>query len=382
MSVGNPKHKVLFICDHFPPSTVGGGGMRTVVNTIERLGDEFEFSVITRNPAVLTGSNLDSSRWVDAIGAKVYYLGRDEISQARLQALIADVAPDAIYLNSLFSRLTIAVLASARKRAIFPQIIIAPCGELLSAALGSKFLKKKLFLIAARALGLFKDVKWKASTDGERTAIIEHVGGYADVTVAADLPQRFRNVHAAETSDKIPGVLRLAYLSRIDNHKNLLFLIEAVNSVGGDIHLDVYGDIHDERYHSICVDKAKNNRAITFKGPIDNALVPVTLSQYDFLALPTKGENFGHVILEALVARCPPIISDQTPWNDIETAGAGMVRTLDFDTWQKCLSECVAMTNEQHRKMKAGSKMFAESFLQNEEIEKETRELLRRACSG
>jgi glycosyltransferase involved in cell wall biosynthesis len=177
-------------------------------------------------------------------------------------------------------------------------------------------------------------------------------------------------------------VLRLVYLSRIDNHKNLLFLIETINSVGGDIRLDVFGDIRDERYHSICVDKAKNNRAITFKGPIDNALVPATLSQYDFLALPTKGENFGHVILEALVARCPPIISDQTPWNDIETAGAGMVRTLDFDTWQKCLSECVAMTNEQHRKMKAGSKMFAESFLQNEEREKQTRELLRRTCSG
>ena len=31
-----------------------------------------------------------------------------------------------------------------------------------------------------------------------------------------------------------------------------------------------------------------------------------------------KVKNYGHVIFEALAGGCIPIISDQTPWNDIE----------------------------------------------------------------
>ena len=48
-----------------------------------------------------------------------------------------------------------------------------------------------------------------------------------------------------------------------------------------------------------------------------------TFSKYDVFLFPTKGENYGHVIFEALAGGCIPIISDQTPWNDIEQAGCG-----------------------------------------------------------
>ena len=35
--------------------------------------------------------------------------------------------------------------------------------------------------------------------------------------------------------------------------------------------------------------------------------------EYDLLFLPTKGENFGHVILESMSAGTPVLISDTTP---------------------------------------------------------------------
>jgi glycosyltransferase involved in cell wall biosynthesis len=47
------------------------------------------------------------------------------------------------------------------------------------------------------------------------------------------------------------------------------------------------------------------------------------LSSYHALFLPSKGENFGHVILEAFMAGRPVLISDQTPWINLEQAACG-----------------------------------------------------------
>lgn len=43
---------------------------------------------------------------------------------------------------------------------------------------------------------------------------------------------------------------------------------------------------------------------------------------------PTLGENYGHVIFEALAAGCPVIVSDQTPWQDLEKREVGWVIPL------------------------------------------------------
>ena len=56
------------------------------------------------------------------------------------------------------------------------------------------------------------------------------------------------------------------------------------------------------------------NIRVEFKGPIPYTQVFGTLQQYHLFVLPTLGENYGHVIYEALSAGEPVPISDQTPW--------------------------------------------------------------------
>ena len=46
--------------------------------------------------------------------------------------------------------------------------------------------------------------------------------------------------------------------------------------------------------------------------------VQSVLSTQDILVLPTKSENYGHVVFEALSVGCIPIISDRTPWSLVE----------------------------------------------------------------
>ena len=54
-----------------------------------------------------------------------------------------------------------------------------------------------------------------------------------------------------------------------------------------------------------------------------------TLADYDLMLFPTLGENFGHVIFEALAAGVPVLVSDQTPWQDLDARGSGWVRPLE-----------------------------------------------------
>jgi glycosyltransferase involved in cell wall biosynthesis len=50
--------------------------------------------------------------------------------------------------------------------------------------------------------------------------------------------------------------------------------------------------------------------------------------KYDVFYFPTKSENFGQVIWESLSCGCPVLISDQTPWNNIDSYNVGWVRSL------------------------------------------------------
>lgn len=75
--------------------------------------------------------------------------------------------------------------------------------------------------------------------------------------------------------------------------------------------------------------KLPNNVKWEWKGNLDSENVVETLKLYHVFLFPTLGENFGHVIQEALSAGCPCIISDQTPWQDFEAQNVGYVFPLD-----------------------------------------------------
>ena len=53
-------------------------------------------------------------------------------------------------------------------------------------------------------------------------------------------------------------------------------------------------------------------------GPLDKKNIHNTLAKYDLFVFPTLGENFGHVIFDAIKSGLPILISNKTPWNDIE----------------------------------------------------------------
>lgn len=66
-----------------------------------------------------------------------------------------------------------------------------------------------------------------------------------------------------------------------------------------------------------------------YNGEVEGSKTISVFSQYDIFLFPTLGENFGHVIFEALAAGCVPVISDTTPWTDFEKKKCGYIVSLD-----------------------------------------------------
>ena len=119
---------------------------------------------------------------------------------------------------------------------------------------------------------------------------------------------------------------------RISPKKNLLGLLEALKGVVGDVRLTVFGPIEDASYWRECSDCIRELPPRSASTTVE--LFPTTwwvrrCPGISYLPFRRWG-NFGHVIVEALMASCPVLTTDATPWADVETTGAGsIVRATD-----------------------------------------------------
>jgi glycosyltransferase involved in cell wall biosynthesis len=126
--------------------------------------------------------------------------------------------------------------------------------------------------------------------------------------------------------------LRIIFLSRISKEKNLNYAINILRGLKLNILFDIYGPIEDPTLWDSCLEKIKTlpaNIIVNYKGIINREDVKKTFIQYDIFFFPTIGENFGHVIVESLLVGTPVLISDRTPWKNLEVDGLGWDLSLD-----------------------------------------------------
>ncbi len=79
-------------------------------------------------------------------------------------------------------------------------------------------------------------------------------------------------------------------------------------------------------------------------GAADSEKIPEIFADHDILLFPTLGENYGHVIAESLASGTIPVISDTTPWLDLDKKGCGYVCPLgDKRAFANAIKELAAM---------------------------------------
>ena len=370
------RPKILIFIEHYLPGYKFGGPIRSVANLVSLLKSHYDIFLVTRDRDQgdrQPYTDVVIGQWIRKDGYSLLYLPPHQFGIGTVRRLLAERTYDYLYTNSLFSRFTrVLLLLSVFTRR---RLTIAPRGELHEGALRLKAYKKRPYVSLMRLL-TDRLVIWHATDQQEVEAIQRTFDGpqvaCVPIRFAPDMPGSLAIRNAWHKS---PGQLRLLSLARLARNKGLKFLLECLTNVPeGDVVLDIYGPIVDARYWEECQQLIRAMPAhckVTYQGELNHALVGQTMRQYDFLAMPTHGENFGHVIFEALSSGLPVLISDQTPWRDLEKLQAGFDIPLDRQAWLEKLTHCLNLDSSRYSDSSKASVKLSNTYLHSQSFEQD-----------
>ncbi|MEN6372107.1 MAG: glycosyltransferase [Armatimonadota bacterium] len=368
---------ILVITGAYLPGYKGGGPIRSVANIVDHTAGIYDFRILTSDRDFGDNApypNIVANTWQKVGNAQVCYLSRKKQSFSALRDLLLSSSYDVYYLNSIFSPVfTLKILLLYRLKLI-PQVpvILAPRGELCPGALQLKNLKKTFFLRIAKLCGFYRNITWQATAPTEAENIRSAIGTGEHIVIAPNLPAVIDDYDQYNLLTKEPGELKIIFLSRIGRKKNLYGAIGLLRGVTGRVIFDIYGPREDMEYWRECealITKLPDNLIVRYCGEVPHHTVKETFSRYHVFLFPTFSENFGHVILEAMQAGCLPVISNQTPWHNLECQCIGWDIPLNAtDDFCKVLQKCVDMDNEVYQHWSVQAISFAKHYSMCDEL--------------
>ena len=332
---------ILCVVAHYLPGYKAGGSLRSVGNLAALMADHCDFRILTSDrdlgdkhpyPTVHTGT------WTSVGRNSVFYCSTP---LAEIFSIVRRCATDVLYLNSFFDfRFSIWPLVVWRLfGSTGSQLVIAPRGEFSAGALRLKSGKKQCFFGIARLCGLYRGLIWHASTEMEAQDIRRTIGDSArDIRIAQDVTAPHNGAPEPARIDELTrcrSPLAICFVSRISRKKNLDFALSVLRQVDIPVVFHIYGPVEDEAYRLHCetlIAQLPRHVSATIAPPIEHSRVAEVMRNHHLFFFPTLGENFGHVIAEALGAGTPVLLSDRTPWRQLQQHGVGWDLDLDDPT--------------------------------------------------
>ena len=161
--------------------------------------------------------------------------------------------------------------------------------------------------------------------------------------------------------------------------KNLTFALEVLARVTVPVDLSVVGPIGIPDYWTECrrlMEALPPHINVRYHGSVPAGEVPKVLAQHDLFFLPTLGENFGHVIIEALGTGTPALISDRTPWQNIAEEECGWVEPLSApDAYVERIETLFTETPPQASLRRQAAVRYAHRFAEQSKIVDDNRRL-------
>jgi glycosyltransferase involved in cell wall biosynthesis len=222
-------------------------------------------------------------------------------------------------------------------------------------------------------MGAYRDLTWQASSSCEKTHIVEVMGRVdvqisQNIAIASDIVGR-DNIFGRRfgpRAGKVRGCAHFVMVARITRMKNQLAAIEMLGKLRGQVSLELIGPVDDQAYWQKCAAAAKalpSNATVVYRGPLPPGQVSDALEANEFFVLPTRGENFGHAIFEALACSLPVLLSDTTSWPLLQDHGAGWTIPLANESaWIARMQACVDMAGDEYEGLVASTGAFAVGF--------------------
>lgn len=382
------KKKVVVLMHHFLPGYKSGGPLSSIVNLINNLSDDFDFKVLTLDRDLgedIPYPDIEVGKWIARENYSVLYVPHVK-TVSNLVKHINDTDAEVVYLNGLFDPVfTLSILAAKRLGVLKKnKIIVAVRGEVFDVSLNFKKTKKMVFLKLAKLFGLFKGILWHASTIEEKNAIVEKLEIDPNkVHVAINLPERSKSVeNDTEIIKFVPVIeadINIVFLSRISKDKNVPYTFDILKDITSKVNFDIYGPIEDQYIWDKCLEKIKNlpeNIKVNYVGSVDKKMVKDILKQYDIFFLPTFSENYGHAIVEALTVGTKVLISDKTPWRNLQRDKLGW--DLDLNNpkdFVNAINEELSVSPEDRLKNRNSIKSLFRARLSDPSVIKANKEL-------
>jgi glycosyltransferase involved in cell wall biosynthesis len=405
------SRKVIFtVLASYLPGYKAGGPLRSIANLVTVLGREFCFQIVTSDRDLGDTSGypaVKSGRWLRVGDADVLYLTPGLRGIIGIMSLLRSVECNAtLYVNGIFGRryAMLPVFMSWLGLLHAKRLLVAPRGEFSPGALSIKPIRKVIYIAIVRWLGLYRRVFWHASTELEAADIrrcfpnaieigetnMQSVEAPAarnhrsDISIAKDIGPVSDSQKEYRRKKQL-GHLRVVFVSRIVPKKNLLGALTVLQGVSGDVLFDIYGPAEDAWYWNRCqkaIERLPANIQVNYRGIVEHARIHDVFTKYDLFLFPTLGENFGHVICEALIAGCPVLLSDQTPWRKLEEAGVGWDLPLkEIARFQAAVQQCIDAGDEWYAGFVVRTREYAKKLIADPAVVEANRKMFRHAST-
>jgi glycosyltransferase involved in cell wall biosynthesis len=358
------KPRIVILIGAFWPGHESAGPNQSVRAMCEMLSDEFDFLLVARDRAFGASEPLArSDNWRDLGWAKIHYLPASRKGVKGLAALLRRTPHNAVFTNGFFDKdFTIPLLVARRFSKVPPTpVVLSPRGEFSRGALSLKSWRKIAYRRMAKGLGLARDVTFHVTSEEEEN----------DTRV--EFPNnRIERITNARPIFPLPShqpanLFRAAFLGRISPVKGLDVALEALALVTERVDFTIYGPVSDPAHWAYCeklIAALPANVTAHRDGELTNDAVPAAMAAKDLMFMPSRSENFGHAIFEALAAGTPVLIGDRTPWRGLTEMKAGFDIALPAPrALAAAVDRLAAMSQAELAEWRAGARAAAERFI-------------------
>lgn len=251
-------------------------------------------------------------------------------------------------------------------------VVLSPRGMLTGYTLGNRnaLFKKVLHALLGKSLLAYCDIH--ATSEKERKDIEQHfkVKSVTVIPNFVELPDEL-----PKRAPQDPDVLKLVFLSRIEQKKGLELLFDALAAIDFPWTLQLAGT-GDATYIESLKRKAESlglTDRISWLGHVGNADKFQLLANNDLLVLTSYNENFANVVIESLAVGTPVLVSEEVGLaDDVKQHGLGWVCSLEQDAIIEQLTiaytELKAPNHYVERTKEAVSKHFNASQLREQYV--------------
>ena len=340
------KTIVIFIGGYLPGKKYGGP-VTSLENFTNQLHDNYDIRILCSDHDFKENDRYKgiTDGWNQVGFAKVFYTNERDYNEEKFHEIIKDFSNDIVmfYLSGIYYiKMNYAAIRLARKLSI--PVLLAPRGDLMKNSITmkskAKMIKKLTFLMFCKCTNLFKDIYFQSTSDEETDGLHKYLA-ISDNRIF-QMPNMPVMKHERTNHIKKEDEIRIVFISRLMVKKNPLLALKAVQNIDDKykVQFDLFGPKEDEEYWQECstlidtINSTKKNIEVTYKGALDPQAAKRVYDTYDCFLFPTRSENYGHVIVEALFSGCPVVLSKgTTPFDDCSNRGgyiADLSRITEF----------------------------------------------------